>query len=172
MPSDISLQTEKLHAAIGCVVVQFQFVESIVAECLASLVRMREQEDIHRISAAMSFRQKVDLLCDIYPSRKHVQWPDIDIRVTRKSLFAAEEFRNAVVHSFWHIAGMAPKWMRTKATLRTSAGLKVASGEADITCLESGARAIYTVRDWYLGDSAALDSAAKVLKKCTGTLCS
>ena len=102
----------------------------------------------------------------LYPRRKNVQWPDVEINVARKSLFAAEEFRNAVVHSFWHVSGSnAPKWMRTKSTLRTPAGLKIIAGKANIECIESGSKALYTVRDWYLGDSAALKKAAKVLKR-------
>ena len=63
MASDIVVQTDRLHMAIGRMVVEFQFVENIVAECLASLLRMREHEDQHRVAAAMSYRQKVDLLC-------------------------------------------------------------------------------------------------------------
>lgn len=172
MSSDIVVQTDRLYMAIGRVVVEFQFVENIAAECLASLMRMREHEDQHRVAAAMSFRQKIDLLCDLYPRRKNEQWPDIEMDVARKSLFAAEEFRNAVVHSFWYVSGSAaPKWMRSKSTLRTSAGLKITAGEVNIECIESGSKALHTVRDWYLGDSNALKKAAKALKTCTQTLC-
>jgi hypothetical protein len=173
MSSDIVAQTDRLYMAIGRVVVEFQFVENVAAECLASLMRMREHEDQHRVAAAMSFRQKVDLLCDMYPRRKNAKWPDVEIDVARKSLFAAEEFRNAVVHSFWHVSGSdSLKWMRSKSTLRTSAGLKITAGEVNIKCIESGAKALYTVRDWYLGDSGALTKATKVLKTCTQTLSS
>lgn len=173
MSSDIVAQTDRLYMAIGRVVVEFQFVENIVAECLASLMRMREQEDQHRVAAAMSFRQKVDLLCDLYSRRKNVEWPDVEMDVVRKSLFAAEEFRNAVVHSFWYVSGSdAPKWMRSKSTLRSSAGLKISVGQANIECLESGSKALHTVRNWYLGDSNALKKAAEALKSCTQTLCS
>lgn len=173
MSSDIVAQTDRLYMAIGRVVVEFQFVENITAECLASLMRMRGHEDQQRVAAAMSFRQKVELLCDLYPRRKDAQWPDVEIGIARKSLFAAEEFRNAVVHSFWHVSGLdALKWMRSKSTLRTSAGLKITAGEANMACIESGSKALYMVRDWYLGDSVSLKKASKVLKTCTQTLSS
>ena len=70
MASDIVVQTDRLHMAIGRMVVEFQFVENIVAECLASLLRMREHEDQHRVAAAMSYRQKVDLLCVCTPDER------------------------------------------------------------------------------------------------------
>jgi len=159
--------------AIGSVVVQFQFIENIVAEILASLMQMREPEDQHRVAAAMSYRQKVDLMCDLYTMRKNAQWPDVEIDVARKSLYAAEEFRNSIVHSFWHLDGTGvQKWMRTKSNLRTSDGLKITVGKANIERIETGARMLYTVRDWYLGDSVALRNAAKELKTCTQILSS
>lgn len=173
MSSDIVRQKDRLFMAIGSVVVQFQFIENIVAEILASLMQMREPEDQHRVAAAMSYRQKVDLMCDLYSIRKNALWPDVEIDVARKSLFAAEEFRNAVVHSFWHLDGSGvKKWMRTKSTLRTSDGLKITVGEANIERIETGSRMLYTVRDWYLGDSVAIKDATKELKTCTQMLSS
>lgn len=172
MHTDLVAQTDRLYLAIGRVVVEFQFVENTTAECLATLMKMREQEDQHRVAAAMSFRQKVDLLCDLYPKRKSANWPNVEIDVVRKSLFVAEEFRNSVVHSFWHVGeSNAPKWMRSKSTLRTSTGLKITSGIANIECLEVGSKALASVRNWYLGDSDALKKSTKALKTCTQTLC-
>jgi hypothetical protein len=164
MTIDIVDDTDRLFRGIGKVVVQFQFIESTLSEILASLLQLREQSDNHRVAAAMSYRQKVDLMCDLYAMRKHPQWPSVDISITRKALFAAEDFRNRVVHSFWHVGGSESQWMRTKASLRSNAGLKVATGAANIENLELGAKSLYVVRDWYLGQSEKLTVATQELR--------
>jgi len=170
MQYDLVQETDRLYTAIGRVVVSFQFVESLVGELLASLLKLREPDDAHRITASMSFRQKVDLFCDLYPSRNSGKL-SIDIPVARKALFSAEEFRNSVVHSFWYVGGSdSSKWMRSKSTLRTPKGFKITSGEANTSCLESGAKAIDTVRDFYLGRIERLIEASAILDNCIKTL--
>lgn len=59
-------QTDALLRAIGHTIVRFQQVEQWLAEELALILRMREKEDQYLFSAAMSFRQKVDLLVEIF----------------------------------------------------------------------------------------------------------
>ncbi|MDF3822831.1 hypothetical protein P3G55_23235 [Leptospira sp. 96542] len=163
MSSDRIRDTDRLLIAIGKVVVQFQFVESVVAEMLASLLQLRQPDDQHRIMAAMSYKQKVDLLFDLYPSRRVQSWPDIDVGISRQALYAAEKYRNTVVHSFWHIGGEESRWMRTKADLRRSNGLRIQSSEVDIESLEVGSQSIYVIRDWYLGQTDRIKSATETL---------
>jgi hypothetical protein len=165
MSSNIVTDADRLSRGIGRVVIEFQFVEYTLAEILASLLHLREPEDTHRISAAMGFRQKVDLMCDLYEARKHPQWPAVDVSVARSALFTAEDFRNRVVHSFWYVGGMQGHWVRAKATLRTSSGLKVSAGKANLAGLEQGAQATHVIRDWYLGDTAKVSSATATLRQ-------
>lgn len=169
-PSLIS-DTNRLYRAIGQVVVRFQFVEYIVAEHLAVLLRMRDAEDVHRVSAAMSYRQKVDLMYELYPSRSSPAWPTVDLQAVRRALYVAEEFRNAVVHSFWHVGGTNESgWMRAKSTLRSAAGLKVTLGTVDLNHLELGSEALGVVRDWYVAGSENLQQASATLRSGTQAL--
>lgn len=171
MSTQLLTNTERLYRAIGRVVVEFQFVEYTVAEILASILQMREQEDQHRISAAMSFRQKVDLLCDLYSIRKNPLWPDVDLPLARKCLYGTEDFRNRVVHSFWHVAGTDEiRWMRTKASLRSSDGLRISAGVANIEALEHGAEAIHCIRDWYLNQVEKMQEAINNLQRLAKSL--
>ena len=131
MQHDLVQETDRLYAAIGRVVVSFQFVENTVGQLLASLLKLKEPDDAHRITASMSFRQKVDLFCDLYPTRNSGML-SIDVAVARRALFSAEQFRNSVVHSFWYVGETdTSKWMRSKSTLKTTKGFKITSGVAN-----------------------------------------
>lgn len=163
MPNNFIADKKRLFQGIGETVVQFQFLEHEVAEVLASLLQMHHPSDTHRITAAMSFGQKVDLMCDLYPSRKNPDWPSVDLRLTRSVLKVAEAFRNTVVHSFWHL-GTERHWMRTKANLRRKDGLNVSTGVVSLDALEEGAKCLSVVRDWYLGSSDQVEAAADRLE--------
>lgn len=171
MQYDLAQETDRLYMAIGKVVVSFQFVENLVGELLAALLRLQEPNDAHRITASMSFRQKVILFCELYPTRNSGML-SIDVTISRKALLSAEEFRNSVVHSFWYISGSdSYKWMRSKSSLRTPRGFNIKSGEANMSCLESGAEAINTIKDFYLGSRLdVIKQASTTLEKCIKTL--
>jgi hypothetical protein len=136
---------------------------------LALLLKLQESNDRYRIAAAMSFRQKVDLMCDLYDSRKNPKWPSVDISVTRKALNTAEEFRNRVLHSFWHLDGKL-EWIQTKPNLRSKTGLKIDTRVVSIENLEIGAKSLYVIRDWYLGQSDKISLATNELKSISTQL--
>lgn len=168
--TNLHSETEELFRGIGEVVVQFQQVEHWVADVLASLLQLKHEADTHRVTAAMSYGQKVDLMCDLYPARCNERWPTVNIQVTRNALKAAEEFRNAVVHSFWYVGGIETQWMRTKANLRSKSQLKVSTGSANIGALKEGADCLRVVKDWYLGESEKVVVATDRLKILTKKL--
>ena len=141
-----------------------------MADVLASLLQMKHEADTHRVTAAMSYGQKVDLMCDLYPDRCNPQWPTVDIQVARNGLKAAEEFRNSVVHSFWYVGGTESQWMRTKANLRSKSQLKVSTGSANLGALKEGADCLRVVKDWYIGQSEKVALATARLKVLTKEL--
>ncbi len=113
-----STQTSKyddLRIAIGEIVIRFQFIEHELSEILTVLLNMSEKEDKYRIFAALSFKQKTDLMCDLYETRKKSSWPKtVDISEVKKALNTAEEFRNSVLHGFYYVSGSSkPVWMRS-----------------------------------------------------------
>lgn len=167
---DIVTNSERLFAGIGKVVVTFQFVEHGVADVLAALLQMRHTSDVHRVTAAMSYAQKVNLMSDLYPDRMNPSWPPVDLEVTRNALMAAEAFRNTVVHSLWHLGGVELQWMRTKANLRSKGRLNITSGAANLDALEEGEKCISVVKDWYLGKSEELRVATSKLKTLANEL--
>lgn len=168
--TDLHSETEELFRGIGEVVVQFQQVEHLVADVLASLLQLKNEADTHRVTAAMGYGQKVDLICDLYPAKFNEHWPAVNIKVTRNALKAAEEFRNAVVHSLWYVGGAETQWMRTKANLRSKSQLKVSTGSANVSALREGADCLRVVKDWYLGESEKVVVATGRLKILTQKL--
>lgn len=157
--------------AIGEVVISFQSMENEIAGIICSLLSMGEPKDVQRISSAMSFKQKVDLVCEIYPTRKKKGWLSLEIKTVKNSLYAAEEFRNSIVHSFWYVSGdKRMVWMRSKGSLRSSSGLVHVNGVADIGALEKGKTAMAKIRNWYLGETNELKAATTEIKALTKKL--
>jgi hypothetical protein len=170
MTKSLASDTNLLYQGIGKVIVEFQFIEHVLAEILASLLQMRHPADTHRITAAMSYGQKVDLMCDLYLDRRNPGWPVIDLQINRNALKAAEEFRNTVAHSFWHVDGADPKWMRTKAHIRSKSRLVITVGAVNFEALDEGAKSLYVVRDWYLGQTERISDATAKLRSLTKKL--
>lgn len=166
-PSGLVEQTDALFRAIGRTVVRFQQVEQWLAEELALLLRMREREDQYLVSAAMSFKQKVDLLVEIFPRRaeRHPKLPKVDVVDVRKALYAAEEFRNRVVHSFYAVecGEDASRWVRMKGSLRSRAGFSLNSVEANVAIFEECNGALSVIREWSLKDSGDIRVATETL---------
>lgn len=163
---NLGTQTDALLRAIGHTVVRFQQVEQWLAEELAVLLRMREKEDQFLVSAAMSFKQKVDLLVVLFPRRaeRHPNSPIVEIAEVRKSLYTAEEYRNRVVHSFYGVECSDPsRWVRMKGSLRGRAGFSLNSVEANVAIFEECNEALAVIREWSLCEAASLREATEVL---------
>lgn len=169
---DVVEQTEALYRAIGHAVVRFQQVEQWLAEYLALLLHMREREDQYLVSAAMSFKQKVDLLVEIFPrhSQRDPKLPDINIGDVRKALYKAEEYRNRVVHSFYSVecGENNLRWVRMKGSLRSRAGFSLNTVDANIHIFEECNDALKIICEWCLQESEAIRSATNVLEKHMG----
>lgn len=161
-------QTDDLLRAIGDAVVCFQQIEQWVAEELAVLLRMRDREDQYLVSAAMSFKQKVDLLVAIFPKRaeRHPKLPLVDITVARKALYAAEEYRNRVVHSFYALdCESSSRWLRLKGYLKGRAGFSLNTVEANVVAFQECNEALKVIRGWSLCKAERLTDATAVLSK-------
>lgn len=166
VPNDVVKDADRLFAVIGRIVVNFQQVELWVSEALAQALGLSTLENRYVIQAAMSFRQKVDLLMELIGRTTDHDLPCSPAKA-RQALAAAEEFRNGVVHAFWGTDGMG-KWMRTKPSLKGKHGFALRTTDADISFLEEAADAIATVRDWEFEDDDALQTAIQVFRKYHG----
>ncbi|MDP1978289.1 hypothetical protein [Undibacterium sp.] len=164
--TNIVEDTAKLFRAIGHTVVRFQQVEHWLAEELASMLVMKEIEDQFVVSAAMSFKQKVDLLVELYPRRRNPQLPKVDIVLVRKALYAGEEFRNRVVHSLWTVeSGEPSRWKQLKGSLKGRKGFLMRNSDADIESLEACNDALKTICTWSVSTSAELEVATQIIVK-------
>lgn len=159
------IRRDRLFRAIGATVVEFQFVELWVAEALTGLLQLKVLEDRHVVLAAMSYKQKVDLLCELFPrKRKHEQ--GVAMTVARGALYSAEEYRNKIVHSVWAVEG-DKGWVRTKGSIKRKDGFALATDGANLRALEAGVVALKMIRDWELLDEKRLRHATKFLRART-----
>ncbi|WP_297808595.1 hypothetical protein [uncultured Methylophaga sp.] len=154
-------EQDQLFAAIGHIVVNFQQVELWLAEALTSVLSLRVLEDRHIISSAMSFRQKVDLMAELYPRKKTHEY-GVEIKLIKKALNTAEEFRNRIVHSVWAVE-FPGKWVRVKSNIKGRNGFSLVTTPASIAHLEAAAKALLTIREWELTNTENLESAISIL---------
>lgn len=161
-------QSNALFHAIGKTVVRFQQVEQSLSEYLALLLRMREKDDQYLVSAAMSFKQKADLLAELFDRRteRSSHLPEIDILKVRKALEAAEKYRNRVVHSFYAVeCSDLNKWLRIKGSLRGRAGFSLNTTESNIKIFEECNEALSVIRDWAINNMQDICEATDVINK-------
>lgn len=166
--SDLVAHTDALFRAIGVTVVRFQQIEQWLAEELALLLRMREKEDQYLVSAAMSFKQKVDLFVDLFPKRgaQPPKLPEVNVRVVRNALEKAEEFRNRVVHSFYAVeCGEVTRWVRMKGSLKGRAGFSLNSVETNIEIFEKCNAALQVIRELRFKEAQEIQAAADEIAK-------
>ena len=161
-----STERDRLFAAIGRIVVNFQQIELCVSEALAQALGLPSLENRYIVQASMSFRQKVDLLMELLNRTTDHDFT-CSTPLARRALGAAEEFRNGVVHAFWGIDGMG-KWIRTKSTLKGKHGFALKTTEADINFLEEASDALVTVRHWEFKNDDSLQIAIDVFSKYHG----
>jgi hypothetical protein len=155
--------SDRILCAIGRVVVAFQLLELWVAEALGLALGMKAKDDRHLVSAAMSYRQKVDLLFELY-ARHGAPNPKVSLDVTKRAMLVAEEFRHRVVHSVWAVRGEDSKrWVRTKANLRGKTGFDVNTKPVQVALLEQASRSMNDIRAWEEGNESELLRAIKTL---------
>lgn len=118
--NNLVAETDALFNVIGRVVVRFQQIELWVSEALAVQLGFSALENRYLLQAAMSFRQKVDLLMELL-NRKFDSGLPCSISVAQRALGAAENFRNGVVHAFWGVNGLE-KWERAKPSIKGKHG--------------------------------------------------
>lgn len=158
--NNLVAETDALFNVIGRVVVKFQQIELWVSEALAVQLGFPALENRYVFQAAMSFRQKVDLLMELLNRKSKRTFP-CSISVAQRALGAAEEFRNGVVHAFWGVNGLG-KWERVKPSIKGKHGFVLRTKEADLMYLEKAVAALATVRDWEIKDDTSLQEAIEI----------
>lgn len=166
MDTQLTLSDEdkaRLFAAIGDIVVRFQQIELWVSETLSELIDLNPLDDGFAVMAAMSYRQKVDLMVTLFPRKSKNQF-STDIDLSRRALYTAEEFRNRVVHSVWAVSG--DTWTREKGSLKGKSGFAKQRVCVDICQLENAAESLSIIMKWSMIPSTKLEEAMNQLKSC------
>lgn len=155
-------QTDELFNAIGDAVVRFQQVEHWLADELASTLDMRDSDAAYLVSASMSFKQKVSLLMELFPTKRPIEAMNIDLDAVFQALTASEIYRNLVVHSYWAIA--QEEWRRMKGSVRGKNGYSFSTEKAAIQTLVKCNLALQDVRNWATISPEKLKQATAVLR--------
>ena len=154
-------ERDQLYSVIGRIVVNFQQVELWLSEALSSVLSLKSLEDRHTILSAMSFKQKVNLMAELYP-RKNTHAYGVEMKLIKKALNTAEEFRNRIVHSIWAVE-VPGKWVRVKGNIKGKNGFNKVTIAANIPHLEAAADALLIIREWELNKTESLEVAISKL---------
>ncbi len=114
----------------------------------------------------MSYRQKVDLCFELYPKRKPKFNTKADLKIIKKALYAAEEFRNRIVHSFWALeCGDNERWVRIKGSLKGRNGFSMKTVTANSEELKKCSESLVYICQWMYGTNEGLLAAIETLNK-------
>jgi hypothetical protein len=112
---------EDSERAIGRICMAFQQLEESVSGHIARLI----SRDLHLgtiITAELSFRNKVGLLCSVYLYRAELSAPPEILKTLLARLHSAEERRNTIMHSYWIKSPVCGALTRYKYTAKSGKG--------------------------------------------------
>jgi hypothetical protein len=99
--SEVEIEDIELAQAIGELAIQFGRLESSVSELVITAFGKADMESANAVSAVLSFRQKLDLVAALAPSRltnsEHLE----EVQSCIATLQRYEEKRNSLLHAFW-----------------------------------------------------------------------
>jgi len=110
---------------VGCVVTTFNWMEAEVSVLIAKVLRLPEVESYAGVfHAAMSFRQKVDLLVALYKTRFSDANKTKALETFAKALLAMEQKRNQAAHMTLRPDSSQLGWVKHKSSVKGAKGLR------------------------------------------------
>jgi hypothetical protein len=112
---------DESEKAIGRICMAFQQLEELVS-CLIGRLTSDDNQLGRIITAQLSFRNKVALLCSLYLYRAAVPEPPEAFKTLLARLRRAEERRNTMLHSYWVKSPVCGMLIRFKYTAKSAKG--------------------------------------------------
>ena len=137
---------EDAERAIGRICMAFQELE----ETLSGLISRLVSADLHLgsiITAELSFRNKIGLLCSLYLYRAELSEPPEVLSALLARLHDAEQRRNTFLHSYWVKAPVCGSLTRYKFTAKSGKGFLRHAEDLEPGHIEAIATQILLVTD-------------------------
>lgn len=112
---------EESERAIGRICMAFQELEELVS-CLIGQLISEDSQLGTIVTAELSFRNKLGLLCSLYLYRAGISLPPEAFKTLLGRLHRAEEGRNTIFHSNWIKAPVCGMLTRYKYTAKSGKG--------------------------------------------------
>lgn len=115
---------DELTPALGELVVEFGRLELAASEFAGASLGVVGIEQRDAIDAVLSFRQKLDLIAALVPSRISKEEDRVEVRKAIARMGEFEVTRNRLLHSFWGLGGKSEVLLvRSKRRADRKAGL-------------------------------------------------
>ena len=115
------LAREDSERAIGRICMAFQRLEELLSDQIGRLISNDAQLGTI-ITAELSFRNTVSLLCSLYLYRLHLNERPEALKALLAKLHQAEDRRNTILHSYWVKSPECGKLTRYKYTAKSGKG--------------------------------------------------
>jgi len=115
------LAREDSERAIGRICMAFQRLEELVSDQIGRLISDDAQLGTI-ITAELSFRNKLGLLCSLYLYRLRLTERPEALKILLAKLHQAEDRRNTILHSYWVKSPECGKLTRYKYTAKSGKG--------------------------------------------------
>ncbi len=126
MASEVSCSAPEIHL-IGEIAVGFGNLEFYLESGIWQLLAGDDEQTRklgEAITAEMSFDRKVHAFASLYRLKVPAGSDDTELKALVKSLFEAQENRNAILHSAWTYSEKWHAFTRMKASAKATRGLR------------------------------------------------
>ena len=143
------LAREDSERAIGRICMAFQRLEELLSDQIGRLISNDAQLGTI-ITAELSFRNRVSLLCSLYLYRLHLTERPENLKALLAKLHQAEDRRNTILHSYWVKSPECGKLTRYKYTAKSGKGFVHHTEDLQPEHIEAIATEIWSVADEFI----------------------
>ena len=164
------LETELAHA-LGALAIQFGRLEHSVAELVGAAFGRMDIASCEAINSVVSFRQKLDIVGALAPSRITDGESLLEVQQCIKQAGLFEERRNSLLHAFWAYEPATPSstergLLQSRTKAHRTKGLVTSRSAAKPSDIQQLAKEIEHFRRVF-GGSGSLYHAASLLYEST-----
>jgi hypothetical protein len=137
---------EESERGIGRICMAFQRLEELVSDQIGRLISDDPQLG-SIITAELSFRSRLGLLCSLYLYRLHLAERPETLKTLLAKLYLAEERRNTILHSYWVKSPVCGMLTRYKYTAKFGKGFVHHTEDLEPQHIEAIATEIWSVAE-------------------------
>lgn len=163
---DIINQRDKLFYLIGETIVAFQRIEYDSTELLYYLLELNHEKKHLILLGALSFNQKLNLIFELAKNKeKDFKYLNkkLDLKLAKKCLNNAEQYRNKIVHSFYYLE--KNEFKKRKVNIKGKNGLVINENSINYLQLEKCNDALRKLDSWFIYENDYMNEVNQIFNE-------